>query len=284
MIIDDIAIESNLLHTLGSKFDFRSDHARRHPDRDQEQRVPRRHHPGRRGRTDPSWSRGVDSGRRWRRFGDLRLPTSSAAGAQMINSVDEVWAEADLLLKVKEPIEPEYAPHARGPDAVHLSASGRLQAVHRRTAGFGHHIDRLRNRADRRRRAAAAGPDERGRRPALGAGRRVPPDAQPRRPRCPDGRRARRGPRRGRRHRRRRGRLQRRPHRQGDGRSRLCLRRQRQHAAQDRQREQRGHRDPLLVHARPRGRGQAGRPGDRCGAGARRQGARSWSRIRPSRI
>jgi alanine dehydrogenase len=31
-----------------------------------------------------------------------------AAGAR-IASVDEVWAEADLLLKVKEPIEPEYA-------------------------------------------------------------------------------------------------------------------------------------------------------------------------------
>ena len=30
----------------------------------------------------------------------------------MINGADEVWAEADLLLKVKEPIEPEYAPHA----------------------------------------------------------------------------------------------------------------------------------------------------------------------------
>ena len=72
--------------------------------------------------------------------------------------------------------------------------------------------------------------------------------------------------------------------RQGYGRARHRVRPQRQHAAQDRQREQRSHRDPLLVHARPRGRGQAGRPGDRCGAGARRQGARSWSRIRPSHI
>jgi alanine dehydrogenase len=31
-----------------------------------------------------------------------------AAGARLV-SVDEVWAEAELLLKVKEPIEPEYA-------------------------------------------------------------------------------------------------------------------------------------------------------------------------------
>lgn len=32
-----------------------------------------------------------------------------AAGAQIINGADQVWAEADLLLKVKEPIEAEYS-------------------------------------------------------------------------------------------------------------------------------------------------------------------------------
>ncbi len=32
-----------------------------------------------------------------------------AAGAQLVNTADEVWAKADLLLKVKEPIEAEYA-------------------------------------------------------------------------------------------------------------------------------------------------------------------------------
>ena len=48
------------------------------------------------------------------------------AGAQMINSVDEVWAEADLLLKVKEPIEPEYARMREGQTLftyLHLAAS-----------------------------------------------------------------------------------------------------------------------------------------------------------------
>ncbi len=30
------------------------------------------------------------------------------AGAQLVNEADEVWAHADLLLKVKEPIETEY--------------------------------------------------------------------------------------------------------------------------------------------------------------------------------
>lgn len=48
------------------------------------------------------------------------------AGAQMINDVDEVWAEADLLLKVKEPIEPEYARMRPGQTLftyLHLAAS-----------------------------------------------------------------------------------------------------------------------------------------------------------------
>ena len=48
------------------------------------------------------------------------------AGAQMINSVDEVWAEADLLLKVKEPIEAEYARMREGQTLftyLHLAAS-----------------------------------------------------------------------------------------------------------------------------------------------------------------
>ena len=48
------------------------------------------------------------------------------AGAQMINSVDEVWEEADLLLKVKEPIEPEYTRLRKGQTLftyLHLAAS-----------------------------------------------------------------------------------------------------------------------------------------------------------------
>ena len=72
-----------------------------------------------------------------------------AAGAQIVDTADEVWAEADLLLKVKEPIEAEYAPDAQGPDAVHLPAPRGVQAVHRRVDGVGHHLHRLRDRADR---------------------------------------------------------------------------------------------------------------------------------------
>src|SRR5579864_1522811 len=32
----------------------------------------------------------------------------SAAGAKLITSAEEVWAEADLILKVKEPVAEEY--------------------------------------------------------------------------------------------------------------------------------------------------------------------------------
>ena len=49
-----------------------------------------------------------------------------AVGAKIVESADEVWAGADLLLKVKEPIEPEY--QRMRPDQVlftylHLAAS-----------------------------------------------------------------------------------------------------------------------------------------------------------------
>ena len=49
-----------------------------------------------------------------------------AAGAQLINTPDEVWAEADLLLKVKEPMPQEYSRLRRGQvlfTYLHLAAS-----------------------------------------------------------------------------------------------------------------------------------------------------------------
>lgn len=48
------------------------------------------------------------------------------AGAQLINGADHVWAEAELLLKVKEPIEAEYRRMRRGQTLftyLHLAAS-----------------------------------------------------------------------------------------------------------------------------------------------------------------
>ena len=71
---------------------------------------------------------------------------------------------------------------------LHLAA---VQGVHRRADRRGHDGDRLRDGADGRRRAAAARPDVRGRRPAGAAGRRAQPGAGPRRPRRAAGRRLR---------------------------------------------------------------------------------------------
>jgi alanine dehydrogenase len=48
------------------------------------------------------------------------------AGAQLINGADQVWEEAELLLKVKEPIEPEYSRLRKGQTLftyLHLAAS-----------------------------------------------------------------------------------------------------------------------------------------------------------------
>ncbi|OMC53925.1 alanine dehydrogenase [Mycobacterium sp. IS-2888] len=49
-----------------------------------------------------------------------------AAGAQLINTAGQVWSEADLLLKVKEPLPDEYASLRRGQTLftfLHLAAS-----------------------------------------------------------------------------------------------------------------------------------------------------------------
>lgn len=50
----------------------------------------------------------------------------AAAGARIVTSADEVWAEAELVLKVKEPIEAEYPRMRRGQmlfTYLHLAAS-----------------------------------------------------------------------------------------------------------------------------------------------------------------
>ena len=49
-----------------------------------------------------------------------------AAGAEIIDSAEQIWAESDLLLKVKEPIEPEYGLMRSGQTLftyLHLAAS-----------------------------------------------------------------------------------------------------------------------------------------------------------------
>src|SRR5262249_46775981 len=102
----------------------RRDHAaiscRRHEDRrgprDQTRRISRRAHPCRRPGARTALAR--EAGRRGRRRRqrlperDLphrrRSPRSRAAGARVV-PVDGFWSEAELPLKVKEPIAAEYA-------------------------------------------------------------------------------------------------------------------------------------------------------------------------------
>ena len=82
--------------------------------------------PGRCRRADPPRPRGDHPGRRRRGLGDLRRRLQGAPAPRSINSADEVWAEADLLLKVKEPIEPEYSRMRKGQTLftyLHLAAS-----------------------------------------------------------------------------------------------------------------------------------------------------------------
>ena len=57
-----------------------------------------------------------------------RLPDADyvAAGATIVATADDVWADADLVLKVKEPIEEEYARLRAGQTLftyLHLAAS-----------------------------------------------------------------------------------------------------------------------------------------------------------------
>ena len=90
--------------------------------------------------------------------------TSWRPGPRSSTDPDDIWAAADLVLGVKEPIAEEYPRlglrHRPGP--LHLPPPGRLPAVHRGPAGRGQHGDRLRDRAPGRRLAAPAHPDERG--------------------------------------------------------------------------------------------------------------------------
>ena len=53
-------------------------------------------------------------------------PDFTAAGARLVDTADEVWGQADLLLKVKEPIEAEYSRMRKGQvlfTYLHLAAS-----------------------------------------------------------------------------------------------------------------------------------------------------------------
>ncbi len=90
----------------------------------------------------------------------------AAAGATILGAADDVWATADLILKVKEPIAEEYHRMREGQTLftyLHLAADRPLTEELRRAQGHRH---RLRDGRAARPLAAAARADERGRRPA----------------------------------------------------------------------------------------------------------------------
>ena len=143
-----------------------------------------------------------------------------AAGAKIIDQADDVWADAEMVLKVKEPVAEEYHRMREGQvlfTYLHLAADRPLteELIKREVTG-----DRLRDRAAALGRAAAALPDVRGRRLSRAPGRRALADEGRGWPRGADGRRRRCRERQGGDHRCRRLRPERRQHRARHGRRR----------------------------------------------------------------
>ena len=71
-----------------------------------------------------------------------------AAGASVAGGADEVWERADLVLKVKEPLEPEFDRMRPGQIVftyLHLAASRELTArlLERRVVGIGYETVQL---------------------------------------------------------------------------------------------------------------------------------------------
>ena len=83
-----------------------------------------------------------------------------AAGAQILGSADQVWTDADLLLKVKEPIAEEYSRLRKDQVLFHLPAPGGVEGMHRRAPDVEDHLHRLRNSCRFRRFTAPPRPDE----------------------------------------------------------------------------------------------------------------------------
>ena len=68
------------------------------------------------------------------------------AGATIVPDADTVFAESDMVLKVKEPDPRGVPPPARRPDPVHLPPPRRQRVGHEGPDGLGDHRYRLRDR------------------------------------------------------------------------------------------------------------------------------------------
>ena len=78
----------------------------------------------------------------------IRDQAYQAAGATMVASADAVWAQGDLILKVKEPLDPEFGLMRPGQiifTYLHLAASRTLtqQLLDRRVVGIGYETVQL---------------------------------------------------------------------------------------------------------------------------------------------
>ena len=76
-----------------------------------------------------------------------------AQGALIVPDAEAVFAEAELVLKVKEPQPEEVGAAARRADAVHLPAPRRRAGAGARADGLRRDVHRLRDRRGRRRAA-----------------------------------------------------------------------------------------------------------------------------------
>ena len=231
--------------------------------------------PGRRARAGRPRPRGVrrDGGRR--RLVDPRRAVRRGRRDDRSTPPTTSGATADMVLKVKEPVKEEYHRMREGQmlfTYLHLAADRPLtdELVERKVTG-----DRLRDRPAARRVAAAAGPDV-ARSPA-GWRRRSGAHTLMRaagRSRRADGRRLRGVRGQGRRDRRRRVRHERRRRSRSACRPRCCCSTQNIDRLRQVDRIYQGpHADWRPRTLRDRAGGDRRRPGDRCGARARREGA-----------
>ena len=178
-------------------------HAYRRSEGSEDPRIPRGAGAGQRARTPPS--RPPDRGREGRRRGHRHRRRGVRAGGR-----HGCGERRGGLRRRRHDREGEGAAAggdrhaARRPGAVHLSASRRRQGTDRGAAALRRDVHRLRDGDRRARRPAAAGADERGRRPHVGPGGRALPREGTGRQGRAAGRRAGREGGQGRDHRRRR--------------------------------------------------------------------------------
>ena len=136
---------------------------------DQARRVPRRAHAGRGARARRARPRG--GGRSAAPASARAFPDEAYARGRRDDSraSTRCGTSPSMVLKVKEPLPPEYATHPRRPDPLHLPAPGAGARADAGADRLRRHLHRLRDGRDRRPPPAAARADERGRRPPRAA-------------------------------------------------------------------------------------------------------------------